>query len=199
MPLYPDTGTLGADLAVAQGDINGLALRMTAAESKRSTLYTFTGAGDQVTMNDTSPKVFTKKATMPADAGSAYDHFDWEAEVGIDSSDSSPAMTGKLKMGAIELESKSITTADSGDYVIMRGHGRLLTAGASSSIRAYKGLGETKDTTLTQHTHEAPTNVSSGPATTAPIDFTVSMESAVGHTNNKATLNALRILHHKAA
>jgi len=52
--------------ADAQGAALAVVFDNTAANNKLT--YTFSGAGDQATMSNTSEQVFTKKATVPADA-----------------------------------------------------------------------------------------------------------------------------------
>lgn len=155
--------------------------------------YTFTGAGDQVTMSDTNTKTFTKKATVPADRMAVDDWCDWEAEVFVDSADSTPQYTGKILLGTAELESEVIATAAANDYLVMRGRGRVSGA---TTMRCYKGLGETKDGTLSLNTHEAPADLTIQ-SLDANRDVTVTMVSNAGHADNKATLKSLRFTVHK--
>lgn len=172
--------------ADAQGP--ALAVVFDNAATQNKFTFGFSGAGDQVTMNDTSEKVFTKKATVPADVAAIDDFCEWEAEVFVDSATSTPAVTVKMYLGTAELESQAIATAAANDYVIVRGRGRIT---AATTLRAYKGLGETKDATLTLATHAAPTDVSIQ-ALNAARDVTVSCTSDAGNSNNKATIKALR-------
>lgn len=164
-------------------------------EPGKSYTFTMTGAGDKAEMADTDPKVFTSKATVPANAMAIDDWADWEAEVWIDNANATPGVAVKLFLGTAELESQSVTTAAANDYVIVRGRGRVTGA---TTLRCYKGLGETKDGTLSAHVHAVPADVTIQ-AMTAARDVTASVTASAGHADNEATIKSLRFTVHKAA
>ena len=177
--------------------LNGgtLDLRVAALESGRSKLYTFTGAGDQLSLTTTNPTVFVSKATVPANAMAVDDWFEYEAEVLVDGVDSTPAFTVKLLLGTAELDSQAIATAAAADGVVIRGHGRIT---AATTLRNYKGLGITKDGTLANHTLVAPADLTIQ-ALSSARDLTVTVTSDAGHASNLVTLKSLRLVNHKAA
>lgn len=179
--------------ADAQGAALAVVFDNTAANNKLT--YTFSGAGDQATMSNTSEQVFTKKATVPADALAIDDWCEWEAEIFIDGAVSTPAVTGKLYIGTATLESQVIATAAANDYLILRGHGRV---SAATTLRAYKGLGETKDGTLSAQTHAAGADVTIQSLGTAR-DVTASVTSDAGNAGNLATIKTLRFTVYKAS
>lgn len=167
-------------------DGGALDLRVDALELNK--IETFTGAGDQIACTTTGATVFTKKATIDADAAAVDDFCEWEAEVFVDSTDSTPQATVKLLLGTAELDSIVIATAAANDYVLIKGHGRIT---AATTMRMWKSRGETKDGTLSLHTHAAAADVTIQ-ALSSARDVTCSVTCDAGHADNKFTLKSLR-------
>lgn len=151
-------------------------------------VYGFTGAGDTATMNNTSEKVFTSKATVPANAGAVEDWCEWECEILISGAVSTPQITAKLYLGTAELDSQVIATAAANDGVVLKGRGRITGA---TTMRAYKGLGYTKDGTVAYQTPVAPVDLTIQ-ALTSARDVTASVTSNAGDAGNTAVIKSLR-------
>lgn len=174
------------------GRLDGLYTQLANTGSKS---YTFTGAGDQLSLATTAETFFVSKAIVPAGGAAVGDWLEWEAEVFVDGTNATPQLTVKLYLGTAELESQVIATAAANDYMIIRGRGRIVDA---TTLRAYKGLGETKDATLSAHTHAVPANVTIQ-ALTAARDVRASVTSNAGHASNLVTVQGIRLEVKKAA
>lgn len=155
-------------------------------------VYTFTGAGDQVNSDDTSEKVFTKKATITTTTLAAEDWVNIKAMILVDNADSTPQVTFRLKFGSDTVDTQVVATAAAGDYVVLTARLRLTAVGATSTFHRFSGEGVIKDGT---NTAAVPVFVAgiTGDATTSAIDVTCTAESNAGHANNLFTIYGLAV------
>ena len=179
--------------------LNGgtLDLRVDTAETdilvrRKGNFYTFTGAGDQVNSDDTSEKVFTKKATIPTTTLVAEDWVNIRAMILVDNADTTPEVTFRLKFGSDTVDTQVVATAAAGDYVVLTARLRFTAVGASSTFHRFSGEGVIKDAT---NTAAVPVFVAgvTGDATTSAIDVTCSAQSNAGHANNLFTIYGLEV------
>lgn len=170
------------------GQIDQIKARTDALEASKFALYTFTGAGDQLSLTTTNKTTFVKKATTLANKVALGAWIEYEAEVFVDGTNGTPQFTVAMEWGTAVLESVAIGTAAANDYVVIRG--RLQVTGATTA-RHYKGLGETKDNALSLHTHAAPADLTIQ-ALTANRDVTVSVTSDAAHASNLVTIKGIR-------
>ena len=154
--------------------------------------YTFTGAGDQVNSDDTSEKVFTKKATITTTTLAANDWVNIKAMILVDNADATPQVTFRLKFGSDTVDTQVVATAAAGDYVVLTARLRLTAVGASSTFHRFSGEGVIKDGT---NTAAVPVFVAgvTGDATTSAIDVTCTAEANAGHANNLYTIYGLEV------
>jgi predicted RecA/RadA family phage recombinase len=180
-------GTLDVRVDTAETDINALE-----ASRKKGFFYTFTGAGDQVNSDDTSEKVFTKKATIPTTTLAAEDWVNIRAMILVDNADTTPEVTFRLKFGSDTVDTQVVATAAANDYVVLTARLRLTAVGASSTFHRFSGEGVIKDGT---NTAAVPVFVAgvTGDATTSAIDVTCSAQANAGHANNLYTIYGLEV------
>jgi len=220
MALYPNVTTLAAQVAVLEGAVanggtletrvdaldlialNGgtLDLRVDTAETDITALkreeefnYGYAEAGDQISLATTDKTPFVKVGSVLASVAAVDDQCEWGCLVWVDGVDGTPAFTVKFELGTAELDSQVIATAAANDYVLIKGHGKIT---AATTMLMYKGLGETKDGTLSAHTHAAPAAVTIQSLGTARA-VTASVTSDTGHASNLCTVKDMWFKVHK--
>ena len=152
-----------------------------------------------MTVNDTYVNATDDALELSANTVEDNDTIEWEAVVKIDGMNAPGQVTVDLLCGSLSIDTVVLATADTNDWVKLKGSARFTAVGASSTLEVFGGEGCGSDGGSV--TRDTPTysGGATGPATTSAVTFTVRAKAATGNAANLATVKHFKIKHHKPA
>ena len=179
----------GIDAASALALLEGLVVKQMTAD----------GTQKAASSNDTYVDFTEDAKSFSADTVEDNDTFEWEGELKVDAMNAAGSATFSLKVGSLELDAVTLSSADANDWMKLKGTARVTAVGASSTWEVFGGEGCGSDGGSV--TRDTPTylGAQSGPATTSAVVFTPRWKAATGHAGNLGTLKNFKVKQHKSA
>ena len=155
------------------------------------------GTQKAMTSNDTYVNFTEDALTFAANTIAARDVINFEFVWKVDSMNAAGLTTFGLLLGALDLGTVAVSTADANDYARLSGSLTFKTVGASCTVTVV--LRKTGSDGGTVTSTELITFAATGPATTSAVVITPRSKTATGHADAKATLHAAWAKLEKAA